>query len=68
MGEADLYYAPGVQFTETNRLPLITLPGDHVSMIEEHGAEAARLVGDFIARVERELTVAPGVALQGPRR
>jgi pimeloyl-ACP methyl ester carboxylesterase len=68
MGEADLYYAPGVQFTEANRLPLITLPGDHVSMIEEHGAEAARLVGDFIARVERELTVAPGIALQAPRR
>jgi pimeloyl-ACP methyl ester carboxylesterase len=68
MGEADLYYAPGVQFTEANRLPLITLPGDHVSMIEEHGAEAARLVGDFIARVERELAAASGAALRAPRR
>lgn len=64
MGEADLYYAPSVQFTEANCLPLIVLPGDHVSMLEEHGAEAARRVADFIGQVESALDARPGVAVQ----
>jgi len=63
MGEADLYYAPSVQFTEAHKLPLIVLPGDHVSMLEEHGAEAARRVADFIGRVESAQAARPGVAV-----
>jgi hypothetical protein len=37
-----------VRFATANALSVITLPGDHIAMLEEHGAEAARKVSDFI--------------------
>lgn len=48
MGEADLYYAASKRFSEVNDISLITLPGDHISLLEHHGVEAARRVSDFI--------------------
>ena len=38
------------QFAAANDISLITLPGDHISMLEQHGAEAAKRVSDFIER------------------
>jgi len=67
LGEADLYYAAGVLFTETNGIPLIALPGDHVSMLEEHGVEAARRISDFILGVERDNAAAEGVGVRASR-
>lgn len=52
LGQADLYYAPSVRFAAENGVPLIALPGDHVSMLERHGAEAARQVSGFIEKAE----------------
>ena len=49
-GEADLYYSACAQFAAANDISLITLPGDHISMLEQHGAEAAKRVSDFIER------------------
>ena len=59
MGEADLYYAASVRFAAANGIPLITLPGDHISLLEQHGVEAARRVIHFIEGIEREPAAAP---------
>jgi pimeloyl-ACP methyl ester carboxylesterase len=48
-GEEDLYYNAVVRFATANGFPVITLPGDHISMLEVHGVEAARQVSGFIA-------------------
>jgi len=52
MGRDDLYHAACAQFAEANGLPLITLPGDHITMLDDHGADAADQVALFIARSE----------------
>jgi pimeloyl-ACP methyl ester carboxylesterase len=49
-GDADLYYPACVRFAAANGISLITLPGDHISMLEGHGAEAAERVSHFIER------------------
>ena len=54
LGEADLYYPASIPFAAAHGIPLIALPGDHISMLEQHGAEAGQRVSDFIADVERE--------------
>jgi pimeloyl-ACP methyl ester carboxylesterase len=53
LGEDDLYYPACVRFAAANALALITLPGDHVSMLEQHGVEAARQVRAFLASGKR---------------
>lgn len=52
LAQTDIYYAAGVKFSEANDIPLIALPGGHVSMVEEHGVEAALRLRDFIAGAE----------------
>jgi pimeloyl-ACP methyl ester carboxylesterase len=49
-GEADLYHSACVRFAAANDISLITLPGDHLSMLEGHGVEAAERVSNFIER------------------
>jgi pimeloyl-ACP methyl ester carboxylesterase len=55
VGKEDLYYDAVVRFATASALSVITLPGDHISMLEQHGAEAARRVGNFIEGVDREM-------------
>jgi pimeloyl-ACP methyl ester carboxylesterase len=50
IGREDLYYDAVVRFATANRFPVIDLPGDHISMLEQHGAEAALRVSDFIEK------------------
>lgn len=66
-GREDLYYDAIVRFANDNGLPVITLPGDHISMLEQHGVEAARHVSDFIDGVEHETAAAPAVGTE-PKR
>jgi pimeloyl-ACP methyl ester carboxylesterase len=53
LGEADLYFAASSQFATAHGISLIALPGDHISMLEQHGAEAAQRVSDFIEGMGR---------------
>ena len=48
VGEADLYHDAARRFAEANGIGFISLPGDHISALEQHGAEAARQVAAFI--------------------
>jgi len=48
IGREDLYYDAVAGFAAVNALPVIDLPGDHMVMLEEHGAEAGRRIIDFI--------------------
>lgn len=48
LGQEDPYYDASRRFAEANGLSFISLPGDHVSTLDVHGAEAARRVGGFI--------------------
>jgi pimeloyl-ACP methyl ester carboxylesterase len=50
LGEADLYYPASVEFAAAQRITLIALPGDHMSVLEKHGVEAAERVSNFIQR------------------
>jgi pimeloyl-ACP methyl ester carboxylesterase len=59
MGREDLYYDAAVRFAAANSLPLIELPGDHISTLEQHGVEAARRVSDFIEEAARDVDAAP---------
>lgn len=52
MGEADHYYASAVRFSARHGIPLAVFPGDHISMLDQHGADAAGALGRFIAAVE----------------
>jgi len=61
VGREDLYYDAVVRFATANRIPVIALPGDHISMLEQHGVEAARSVSNFIAGVAGETAAAPVV-------
>ena len=54
-GVEDLYYDAVVRFATANGFPMIALPGDHISMLEQHGAEAARQVSDFIEGAGRAI-------------
>jgi pimeloyl-ACP methyl ester carboxylesterase len=58
IGREDLYYDAVVRFATANRFPVVALPGDHITALEQHGLEAARRVSDFIEEVEREPVVA----------
>lgn len=60
VGEADLYHDAARRFAGANGIGFIPLPGDHVSALEKHGAEAARQVAAFI---EAATTI-----LSAPRR
>lgn len=48
MGTADLYYAAAEAFAKANNIPLLSVPGDHLTAIEVHGREAAQRLIDFI--------------------
>lgn len=48
LGRDDLYHEASRRFAGANGLSFIDLPGDHGSVLETHGAEAARRVGEFI--------------------
>lgn len=48
MGRDDLYFEAGRRFAGENRLAFIPLPGDHVTTLERHGAEAAARVREFM--------------------
>ncbi|WP_417317209.1 alpha/beta fold hydrolase [Emcibacter sp.] len=50
MGKEDLYFNPTKQFAADHDIPFLPLPGDHISLIEQYGAEAGRQISDFIAR------------------
>ena len=58
LGKEDLYYDAAARFAAANDFPVITLPGDHISALEQHGVEAAQRVSDFIGRAESEPPVA----------
>jgi pimeloyl-ACP methyl ester carboxylesterase len=47
-GREDLYYDAVVSFAAANNLPVLDLPGDHISMLHQHGVEAAERVARFI--------------------
>ena len=53
IGEDDAYHAATAAFARANGFPLIALPGDHISTLEQHGAEAARRVSEFTQRADR---------------
>ena len=57
IGRDDLYHDAGRRFAEANGLAFISLPGDHMSVLDQHGAESARRVDAFIQQA-----AAPGVA------
>lgn len=57
IGRDDLYHDAGQRFAEANGLAFISLPGDHMSVLDQHGAESARRVDAFIQQAS-----APGVA------
>ncbi|MEH6663208.1 MAG: alpha/beta fold hydrolase [Brevundimonas sp.] len=57
IGRDDLYHDAGRRFAEANRLSFISLPGDHMSVLDQHGVEAAGRVDAFIRKA-----AAPGVA------
>lgn len=61
LGRDDLYYDASRGFADANGLAFIGLPGDHVSALEAHGAEAARRVDEFI---EQAAGLRPGPANQ----
>lgn len=63
MGKADLYFAASCRFAAAYGIPLIELPGDHISLIEQHGAEAARRVSDFIENSAAESGAADAMGL-----
>lgn len=52
LGREDLYYEAVVGYSSANGFPLFELPGDHISMLEQHGADAARRISDFIEASE----------------
>jgi pimeloyl-ACP methyl ester carboxylesterase len=47
-GREDLYYDAVVKFAAANDLPVLDLPGDHHSMLYQHGVEAAERVSQFV--------------------
>lgn len=57
IGRDDLYHDAGRRFAEAQDLSFISLPGDHMSVLDEHGEEAARRIKTFI-----EQAAAPGDA------
>jgi pimeloyl-ACP methyl ester carboxylesterase len=57
VGQDDLYHDASRRFAEANGLTFISLPGDHMSVLEQHGVEAARRVDAFIQQA-----AVPGVA------
>jgi pimeloyl-ACP methyl ester carboxylesterase len=60
LGRDDLYHDPSRRFAEAHGLSFIGLPGDHGSVLEAHGADAARRVGEFI---EQAAGVPPATAI-----
>ena len=68
LGAADLYYSASTRFAAANDISLITLPGDHISMLEQHGGEAAQRVSDFIEGIQHELAAAPVVGSSSRRQ
>lgn len=59
VGESDLYHPPCKLFAAAHGFPLISLPGDHISTLEQHGALAAQKV---IAFIESASSATPGPA------
>ena len=57
IGQDDVYHDAGRRFAEAQGLSFISLPGDHMSVLNEHGVEAARRINAFI-----EQAAAPGDA------
>lgn len=53
IGTQDLYHEAVIRFATANCIPVIALPGDHHTMLEQHGAEAARRVIEFIEGLDR---------------
>lgn len=60
VGGHDLYHDASRRFAGANGLSFIDLPGDHGSVLEVHGAETARRVGEFI---DQAAGVRPGSAI-----
>lgn len=48
LGRDDLYHDASRRFVGEQGLSFIDLPGDHGAVLDAHGAEAARRVGEFI--------------------
>jgi pimeloyl-ACP methyl ester carboxylesterase len=47
-GRHDLYHDAVVAFANANGFPVLSLPGDHNTMLYQHGAESAARVSEFI--------------------
>ncbi|MDY6923490.1 MAG: alpha/beta fold hydrolase [Pseudomonadota bacterium] len=60
LGRDDLYHDVSRRFAGAHGLTFIDLPGDHGSVLEAHGAEAARRVGEFI---DKAAGAPPGAAI-----
>lgn len=60
LGRDDLYHDASRRFAEANGLSFLALPGDHGSVLEAHGEESARRVGEFIDQAAR---ARPGSAI-----
>lgn len=59
MGKDDHYYEAGRRFAQSHNLPFITLPGDHISTLYDHGTKAAEQISAFIEE-SRQLIVGNG--------
>lgn len=62
-GQKDLYYDAVVRFADAHGLPVIALPGDHISTLYEHGATAAQRVSNFLEGRNFEEGHSPAVGL-----
>jgi pimeloyl-ACP methyl ester carboxylesterase len=67
VGESDLYFPPCVRFASAYGFPLLALPGDHITMLDQHGGEAARMLSGFIEEVELTAASASAVGLPDSR-
>lgn len=53
LGRGDVYHDANVRFSAATGARLFSLPGDHATLLEDHGAEAARAILGFLADCER---------------
>lgn len=54
MGRDDAYDAAARRFAGEHGLTYLSLPGDHASVLQDHGAAAGRTVADFIVATASE--------------
>lgn len=50
-GQDDPYHAPMTAFAAANGLPMLSTPGDHLTAVTQHGAEAARGLRAFLESI-----------------